>query len=450
MVSLFYLFFGLIVLSVEIHAVIKYRIIQINNITGVAFAVFLFLLPACIFAFGKDMEILYRRLPNGDLVILLMSLICYATYKIGYRTTSTNVVQNRGRICKSPLIYATILTVVSIICFYYWAMNYGSIEMLLLQANGIRAGFVEAENNSAFFKHFVPLSQFVSLYLFNQYLLLKNYKQISHTKGALAFVLFLITVFISILYLLANDGRGPLGFYLIYFALAYLVHQLKSQNKGVFAKIFKGSLIACAILFLILNGDYVLQTLRGESISMSDVDSTSNEGIVASLCNNFKFIVISHYYSLYYTIENFGSFIIFDDIISGLTAWLPTSLKPFDVTNTWDFNTNIAKTFVGEFHGQTPHSILSNSLYDLGVFGIFILPYLYGKINKKIDNYFYNRTDDAFYYTIYIFLFIKVGLIVQGCSLYYIALEMFFLFLAWVLYLVFSKKNKNEENFMSL
>lgn len=434
---------AIIIFIKEVNAIRKTRFFSIKNACNVAFSVYLFLIPGVFYIYcpmdRARTLMLYDE--NGAFKSLFFSVICYLSFNIGYRTIRRNF-RNLYKIRKVGAIkLSLVFALLSVASFYLWARSFGGINALILNAGAIRSGFVQPDIATAFFKHPVRLSELCSLYLFVVILTKRNsFKSIG--EKITIYILEVVSVAISIVYLLADDSRSAMGLYFLSFMIAFLLKTTFVDGKNLGKSVLKAMLACSLILFAVLNGDVILGTLRGSIENEINVDSTRN-GIGNSIVHNFAYIVQSPYYATYYIDHMNGKLLIWDDLITGLTAWLPTSLKPFPhMLRTWDVNTMV-HTFHTPLYGQFPHSIVAGSIYDLSYFGLFSIPCILGILVKKVENVVIPMLKTPFYLSVYCFLLIAFTNMIQGFCLYYIMLSMFFLVLGWAIFLIMSKKSKN-------
>lgn len=450
LVSVLNFIFGSVILVKEINTIRLTHFFSLKNMCNLGFALYLFLIPGVFFMFcpqerAKTM-MLYDE--NGAIKSFFFSLICYFAFNIGHRLIKKNYKRINYVRKISVLKLSFIFVVLSAISFFLWARSFGGFSALLMNAGAIRSGFVLPDTQTAFFKHPVQLAKLSSLYIYVVILIRRNnFKGL--TDKIILYTLGVLSIVISVFYLLADDSRSGMGMYLLSFIIVYLFKTSIIDKKSIGKTTIRAVVLVSIILFVVLNGDVILGSLRGTVENESNVDSTRN-GIVNSIIDNFAFIVQSPFYATYYVDVMNGKLLIWDDLITGITAWLPTSLKPFpDALRTWDVNTSIHCLHT-QLYGQFPHSIVANSIYDLSYIGLFILPCVLGMVVKKVENVMVPKLRDPFYLCIYCSLFITFSNMIQGFCLYYIMLNMFYLIFGLVIFLCVSKKVKIKNKYSSI
>ena len=95
-----------------------------------------------------------------------------------------------------------------------------------------------------------------------------------------------------------------------------------------------------------------------------------------------------------------SDYVILNDLLNGLFAWLPTSLKPVALADVWDYNTQLIND---GGYGQSPACLAAQSFYDLGLIGLLVVPFTYtyivGKVENLLDND-YSTSGLVFYVTL--------------------------------------------------
>ena len=160
-------------------------------------------------------------------------------------------------------------------------------------------------------------------------------------------------------------------------------------------------------------------------------ESSSNSGIVETLSKEFSFIVSGTQNAMIENSTMSGNFMIINDVVNGVFAWLPTSLKPIILEDVWDYNTRILNT---GGYGQSPTSIVAQSIYDLSFLGIIIIPVIYGMLIRKFEKALEKRKGNFFYDTVYVVLGYYLCKGIPYFSFYNIMINTFFIFIAIFIY----------------
>ena len=90
-------------------------------------------------------------------------------------------------------------------------------------------------------------------------------------------------------------------------------------------------------------------------------------------------------------------------------------------------------------YGQSPTSILAQSIYDLGFLGVLLIPCIYGFVIRKIENKLESYGSNIFYNTIYIVLGFYLAKGIVYFSMYNIMMNIFFIVAACIIYKVLHK-----------
>ena len=167
-------------------------------------------------------------------------------------------------------------------------------------------------------------------------------------------------------------------------------------------------------------------------------ESGNDSDIITTVSREFSFILSGTQNALIKDLSDEGKLMIMNDVVNGVFAWLPTTLKPIMMEDVWDYNTRSINT--GEY-GQLPTSIIGQSIYDLGLLGIILLPFIYGVIIKKVEMVLEGRKENIFYNTVYIVLGYYLCKGIPYFSFYNIMINTFFIFIAILIYNTVHKKN---------
>lgn len=315
----------------------------------------------------------------------------------------------------TALEYTVIICLVAgIISLYLWSRAYGGIIELIKVGSAVRSRLSRVVNDLAFFKH---IAKSVLTISYASLILVKQGKHKLFNA-----VIFLISFSFSILYLLANDGRMSIAFYFLVIGLIMMrIFEIRAISRK--KKIGITLLLVTAVVF-ILNLDSITYYIK------FGVWGSEQQGtLLHSLLNELAFIMISGQKAL----QHAASFkmLIIDDILCGLFAWFPTSIKPVETINIWNYNTELAT--IG-FWGQFPCDFLSTSLYDLSFLGPFLFPLFWGKILSKIEKM--PKNGSIVKIICYYALFTPLIRTVDYCLLYDFVLGMFPLALFLIVYAV--------------
>lgn len=305
----------------------------------------------------------------------LFSILGFFCLQLGYRTSrnknSKKILFDKNRIFyKEWLLAGLIMFLIGVGSQFMWCKAYGGILNVLKYSSDLRSGNdIGIENSYSVLKRFVPLVQFANIIFIA--LWMRNKK---------IYILFfsLITLISSILYLLANDGRAPLvAHFLAIFSVIIFLNKKKQK-----IKIYKLVILMLFSLFIINNMDVLKEkVLFGSEIKISfDIFSILRE--------EFAFTVRDAQAVILFLDDHPFSFRIFKELLSGILGILPSFFRPDSIEKLEILNTSYwVKNSPYQYYGGKPPEILSTGIYTFNYFGIVLLPFFYGKIIKKFDNY---------------------------------------------------------------
>lgn len=142
-------------------------------------------------------------------------------------------------------------------------------------------------------------------------------------------------------------------------------------------------IIAISILF---NTEAILSVIKNEAY-----ESSCKLNIVETISKEFLFIAFGTQNAMIE--DSIGNWMIVNDIINDVFAWLPTSLKPIILEDVWDYNTLILN--IGDY-GQSPTFIFAQSIYDLSILEMIIILVMYGMLIKKFEKTLEKRKGNVF------------------------------------------------------
>ena len=328
---------------------------------------------------GIDALIYYYLLALIGFIVLFLSYhgkICLTTRK------GSNSSTLRGGNNEEPHFGRFILTawgclLVGIISLYLWSNAYGSIFNLILEANAVRSGMGSVVNGLAFFKHSARLVLlcsflFISLCFKSQGILKKGFYKFVNFMG------LIVSVIASTLFLLADDGRLSI----VLFLLAAFWLLLAGKTFEHIGKVIIGGMaIVFFSLFLLNEMDSITHFIRmGEWVEPENL-------LISSMIHELSFLPVGGQVSVLASWNNEVHLTLFDDLVTGLFAWFPYSLKPSGFEDVWNINTILIWGNMSVSHGQWPCSFITQANYDLRFFGVLIYSLIAGRILKGIDKW---------------------------------------------------------------
>lgn len=403
------------------------------------FIVVQFCLPCYLmlryFLFGVPAKSSYASISYDDsaltsaYVVFLFSLVAYCVL---VATTKTNGLASsavspdlgdagEGYAMKRLRIAAFLCLSVGALCLFLWSSAYGSIFDLIEVGNAVRGGWNTIHNSFAMFKHPSRLV-LVSSYIYFALLYSKRSKFFSIDS-----ILLIASVFLSMLFLFANDGRLSMAFYFMGFFLVVLYTKLFIQKKIFDLRAGLLAVVICVLLIAVmLNMDSVTYFIRhGQFPSAGDKDGSSIiEEILFDPASDLT--VVSNF------LNGRLTFMLVHDFVYGIFAWLPQSLSPSWALRLWTVNTQAVSPMFTT--GEIPCGLLAQSVYDLGIVGVIFIPYLYGLILHFTDKKIVPNIGNPFVMGLFAYLFTDLLRVVSYAMLYDIVLDLFPLAIALVIY----------------
>lgn len=412
---------------------------SVSSFCRLWFIVVQFCLPCYLlfryFLFGVPAKSSYVSISYDDstlapaYVVLLFSLVAYlvlvaATKSNGPASfTAFPVKSDAGErfTVKRLHIAAFLCLSVGTLCLYLWSNAYGSIFDLIKVGNAVRGGWNTVHNSFAMFKHPSRLV-LVSSYIYFALLYSKRSKLFSVDS------LFLIAaVFLSMLFLLANDGRLSMAFYFMGFFLVVLYTKLFIQKKTFDLRAGLLAVVICVLLIAVmLNMDSVTYFIRhGQFPTAADEDGSSFiEELLFDPASDLT--VVSNF------LNGKLTFMLVHDFVYGIFAWLPRSLTPSWALRLWSVNTQAVSPMFTT--GEIPCGLLAQGVYDLGIVGVVAIPCLYGLILRFTDKKIVPNIGNPFVMGLFAYLFTDLLRVVSYAMLYDIVLDLFPLAIALVIY----------------
>lgn len=427
--AFFYIIFSIIAIISVVLKIVRSHKLSIMNMCSAMYIALLGIVPAIIFwgyingarvTNGIDFEDRYAWTFYLQFVLTVLG---YLFLHLGYRINRKNIKAYSGFAEQKTLLVSVIFTILSMISLYLWASGYGGVTGLIAMANQIRAGFVSSGNSFAFFKHFVPLSLMASWMLYN-FLIRKEAKGL--LKKISVLILLACNIALSSIYIQANDGRMLLAVYVFLFFVLYFKYRYEVKQANISLMLIKFGIAFIFAISILFNAEAIFSLIKNEAYQ-----SVNNSSFTQTLAREFSFIVSGTQKALIESLNGNGKLMIVNDVINGIFAWLPTSLKPIILEDVWDYNTYILNT---SGYGQSPTSIVAQSIYDLRFLGIIIIPVIYGMIIKKTENVLEKRKGNVFYDTVYVVLGYYLCKGIPYFSFYNIMINTFFIFLAIFIY----------------
>lgn len=431
-VSFLYTVFSIGAIIVEIRNIGRIRKIAIISLCRLMFAVILGLIPALL-CYGQVIDPRTRSVIDfSDKAIwtfyiqFLLTVISYLTMNFGYMVKQ-KVPKVHEKLGAEKVVLASLVYLfISAVALYLWGSAFGGLDRLLEQAEWIRAGVILPTNSFAFFKHFAPLALLTSFLLFNVLL----HKQVRGFKKLVTYIMLAVSVGLSSIYLQASDGRLMFASYILIFFLVYFAYQYEEKKMPLGKMAIRMIPILIIVTIVLFNAGTILRSLRGtESLG----EKSNGRTIWDTIYGEFFFIVAGQQGAIEGAVSGETKLMIVNDIVNGLFAWLPTSLTPFKLESVWTYNTRLITPGAT---GTNPTSLVAQSVYDLGMIGVLVIPALFGALIRKTERILDSFPDSTFAKTVYMVLGFYLCRAIAYFSLYSIMIETFFIFLGIAIYAV--------------
>lgn len=331
-------------------------------------------------------------------IVLLFSTLGYIFFNIGRKINILKIKEAKDtkEVAQNPnkLLFSTFLIlIIGWVALFLWTYAYGSLTGIFKYASAIRSGYVEIYNKFTFLKPFCPFV-LMSFYLF--FIQLLESKEEKIVYKIILLVGLILSLIGSYIYIIANDGRMLMLIFFLVVIMYYIDY--KKIKINIYTIIILLVVSICAIMLL-----GKLDTITSY-IRLGSKIETEKSNPAETLANEFKFTYFNSLNVIYFRSNNIytGSTEL-EDIKSTLLAWIPTSMKPDNVTNLYDFNTSFYNGSVG----QMPTDLLTAAIYKFDYMGVAILPLIIGILVKALESIFINKNSSYFklmYYLLSIYL----------------------------------------------
>lgn len=437
---------GIIYLAFLLTHLIRERKLSAIFIVRTVYLIIYSVVPLIVFIHIKNNGIDYytRSLElsqegiNQNLMVCGLALAGYLLLEYGYSLRvkfKISNIKHRERFYtdKGLWIASWIMTIISIFSFLIWTAPFGGPFAMIEYGTLIRSGYEiqGIQNTFGFMKQFVPLAQFSSIISLG---LFREQKKFTY------FVHFALAFLISLLYLIANDGRAP---FMMYFASLIILWVIARKPEAGEAKIKIVPLIVLGLLgiFFVENIDSVLNILRGSSFHRTEEAKNIFTGFLYTefswTVRNAQCVRIAR--------QNGVGYRLILDLASAVFALLPSRFTPLNlvrlekINNIYWFNGIIG-------YGGKPTDIVVTGLYQLGIVGAVILPGIYGFIIRKVDDYFQNENLHSVYYKIlFVQLIYQFAKTVSYADFALVALNLFYIVIGHLIVTVCNRNSYLEE-----
>lgn len=398
------------------------------------------------FVYGFLPMLIYGLESNGDrnlrfydyspagisrlVLFYLLSVCAYGAMNLGYfaipksRKSSSVIEQKDQNKANSIVVAGAICLLIGFVSLFMWTMAYGSLQNFMVYASQIRSGRGPIKNNFAFMKQFARILQ-VALYA-----LVSGYLYGEPKKWKRVFVVALIACAVvgNYYFLLCSDSRASFLFVGIGIVSILITHRNKYSIRGT---LFTSGIIMFILLLVTMMMDYFTNFIRYGNASDIQMD------IIQTITTEFRFIPSTEMRVMRAWSEGVLDYQIGNDLLSALASWIPERFVPYKIPQSvWAYNTNL---FGRLSSGTQPSGLVSTGVYEIGLIGGLIHPFLYGVVTAIFDRKLFSRMKSK-YADVYKAL--CVGLFIQMVSHNQISTFVASLFPAFMFMLIVGVKDR--------
>ncbi|RBP42237.1 O-antigen polymerase [Garciella nitratireducens] len=314
--------------------------------------------PSYIFSYyvlGLDLNLII-------VYVILNFCLAFCVYA-GWNLTSLILKKRKLKIFEETIYLKKILLIswlmffVSVIAYWLYTKAYGGFISYLSYARAIRSGVFTVQNPFSFLQRFGSFS-FFSSYIFFAFFIDKKLKSKSVIIG------LILSFFFSLYVLYSWVGRVGLVVFISTFLLGYILYSYKSAF-GFIRKIITFAILS---LLLLIFADVILGR------------SSRDIGIIELFSKEFAFPL-----STFYSVIHLSQYRWFVDLIVSPLYIFPMRIWSglFNIETASSFNTFlISGARKGEMgiYGEIPVDMLSFSLMQANILGIFVVGLIWGAI----------------------------------------------------------------------
>lgn len=339
-------------------------------------------------------------------VMLCLSIVAYGLLNLAYFSVPKNQngpmddqvmrMDDKPLISRNLIIMGLISLLIGGVSLFLWTKAYGSLSKFIENASMIRSGKGKVHNSFAFMKQFVRILP-LSLYAFlSAYCIEKPRKW----KRLELLILIGISIVANYLYFMASDSRVTI----LFTGLAMVAIMLKHRKGN---NISRYLLLAGIISFVLLESTMLADTFTRYIRYGVWVENT--DGLISNLTREFRFILSADMKVMKAWSEGILHKKIFDDLLNALTSWIPERFVPFEIPETiWRYNTAIYPT---SGSGTSPSALVSTGIYEIGILGAFVQPFILGLATAYADKKMKNSNARIYgdvYYGVCVGVFIQM------------------------------------------
>lgn len=374
-ISFLYIVVGTSIATSQIRSMIRKNKITIMNCVKLMYAFVYGFLPAIIYIRNMMGISNWRNyhnvnLSSSSLCFLIFAILGYFSLSLGYqvkKSRKTIVSMSESTLIKSGIL----ILIIGWGSLILWTKADGGIMNFISHADGIRAGYYKLQNSFAF------MQNTTHVIMFSFFILCSIWIKANMKKRICVFPFLILSLIGSLLFIMAWDSRATMGFLVLIIYFMYVEFGVKNNNVSMRKKIIQMIVVfVITFLIMILSSNFMLY-IRGVSYTAEHMN------IFSLLEKEFGFIITTQTF-VYENMFDLG-IMIFKDILLALVSWIPTRFIPFPKPESiWSYNTLLIASGKG---GTIPTDFISGSIYQIGIIGIIVIPFIMGMILKKLDTY---------------------------------------------------------------
>ena len=340
------------------------------------------------------------------------------------------------------ILIAFVALFIGAFSLHMWTKDIGGVFKFIPLASGIRGDYLNTYGNTH--TAWRQPAKIILPATFLSYFLAIN----CDTKNKiLSRVLFVITFFVAILYLVCNDGRLTIALFFAILIIGLLTNRsVRIKNpKKLF---FRLAIIGVLAGMLLANLDDITYFIRHQTFRAAS--ESLDTGVITKLMEEFLFVYKSGITSIQTTLWEGESLQLINDIVVGITAYLPSRFSPTGFTRVFRYNTALCTGNASSTIGTIPTDMISLSIYDFGWIGPIVVPFIIGGTISLLEGHFRGKRRDAYHWSIYSGLIMSFFRIVNYCEMQDIALSLFpyivIFFVAHFIQLVTGQRRKRDKS----
>lgn len=393
-----------ITFCLEIVKIGKSKQVKIITFVSIFYILFYFFAPIIIYILKLSGISLYydKYIENCSnlsfwltFIFAIIGYVCIYLGQLVFKKIKKKDIVIRNKDEKKLFFAGCLCFVIGFTALMLWTSPYGFLWNIIPYASSIRGGVCKIYNKFTIVKPFCSFCIVSFLCFFS--LMFCNFKNETKCLKILIIGFSVLSLFTSVIYMLANDGRMIIIIFLLSIFL-YICNKIKFSKKQIFC--YSILVIISLVVFLELNN--IMRFIRTGELKFSSTN------LIKSFANEFMFPFSNNLNVIDYAIRGNFRTTILEDLLCIFLAWVPMRLKSDWVVNLFGKNTSY---FYPDFIGQVPTDLISASIFEFHFLGIIVLPFLLGIVMRfisEINIQNKNSFDMLFYFYFGITLSLKV------------------------------------------